>query len=93
MLVKSTPGVNFINILQATIVRADPKSAKNTFKSSVFFVLSGSTRVKTACKTMMKLTPGFKSLSNAARTNIAVGGRDYYIQANWNLAAKACRMS
>jgi len=78
MLVKSTP---------------DPKSAKNTFKSSVFFVLSGSTRVKTACKTMMKLTPGFKSLSNAASTNIAVGGRDYYIQANWNLAAKACRMS
>ena len=93
MLVKSTPSVNFINILRATIVRADSESAKNALKSLVFFALLGSTRVKAACKTLIKLTPGVKRLSNGARANIAVGGRDYYIQANWNLIAKACRMS
>ena len=35
--------------------------------------------------------PNAKRLANG--TNIAVGGRNYYIQANWNLSAKACRMA
>jgi hypothetical protein len=40
-------GVNFTNVLQAAFMREDPKSAKNTVKSTVFFVLSGSARVDT----------------------------------------------
>jgi len=54
---RSIPGVNVINVLQAAFARADPKSAKNTVKSSVLFVLSGSLLSKAARSTMMKLTP------------------------------------
>jgi len=51
-------GVHFTNILGAAFTRADPINAKMTFKSSVlFFALLGSERVKTAGKTLMKLTP------------------------------------
>jgi len=35
-LMKSTPGVNFINALQAAFAWADPKSAKETVKLSGF---------------------------------------------------------
>jgi len=52
--VNLTPGVNFINILQAAFTRADPKSAKNT----VFFALLGSAHVKAASEVLVKLTPG-----------------------------------
>ncbi len=53
-----TPGVNFINVLRAALTRADPESAKNTVKLSVFFPLLGSASVKAACRTLMILTPG-----------------------------------
>jgi len=36
-MMKSTPGVNFFNIQQATFTLADPESAKKTVKLSVFF--------------------------------------------------------
>jgi hypothetical protein len=36
MLVKSTPGVNFINILQAAFALEDPESAKKTDNLTVF---------------------------------------------------------
>ncbi len=52
-----TPGVNFSNILHAAFTHADPKSASNTFKPSVFFALLGSGRVKAARKMLVKLTP------------------------------------
>jgi hypothetical protein len=39
LLVKSTPGVNFINILRAAFTSADSKSEINT----LFFALPGST--------------------------------------------------
>ncbi len=42
------PGVEFIKLLQADFEGADPKSAKKTFKSSIFFVLLGSAPVKAA---------------------------------------------
>ncbi len=37
---------------------ADPKSAKNTVKLSVFFVLSGSSQAKASRKMLVKSTPG-----------------------------------
>ncbi len=36
MLVKSTPGVDFTNILRAAFPRVDPKSAKKTYNLTVF---------------------------------------------------------
>ena len=52
------PVVNFTNILQAAFTRADPKSAKQLLNWIVFFALLGSARVKAACRTLVKLTPG-----------------------------------
>jgi len=46
-------------ILLAAFARADPTSAKNTVKPSVFFALLGSTRLIGACKMLVKSTPGF----------------------------------
>ncbi len=51
-------GVNFINILPAAFMHADPKSAKNTVKLSIFFALLGSAGAKAACRMLMKLTRG-----------------------------------
>ena len=44
------PGVNFFNILRATFMCADPKSAKNTFKPLVIFALLGYEVVKVLVK-------------------------------------------
>jgi len=41
-------------------MRADPKSAKNTVKQSVFFALLVSARAKAACKMLMKLGLGLR---------------------------------
>jgi len=51
-------GVNFTNILWAAFKPADPESAKNTVKLSVFFGLLGSGRTKAARRMLVKLTPG-----------------------------------
>ncbi len=56
-LVKLTPAVIFINVLQAAFVHADPKSAKNDSQVISLFALSGSERIKVLCKMFMKLTP------------------------------------
>jgi len=56
MLMKLTPGVNFVNVLRAAFRRADSKSAKKTVKLSVFFALLGSAFEKAAQRTLMKLT-------------------------------------
>jgi len=45
----------------SSYAHADPESAKNTAKSSVFFALLGSGRVKAVRKMLVKLTPGNKS--------------------------------
>jgi hypothetical protein len=46
-LMKLTPGVNFINVLQAALTHADPESAKKkTDNLTVFFSLSGSVQAK-----------------------------------------------
>jgi len=52
--------VNFIKVLQAAFVSADPKSAKKTVKLSVYFAHLGSIFVKVAQRMLMKLTPGPK---------------------------------
>jgi len=55
MLMKSTPGVNFINILCSQI----PKEQKDTNDSTlaVIFTNLRSFRVKATSKMLMKLTP------------------------------------
>jgi hypothetical protein len=50
-------GVNFINVLQPTLTRANPESTKNTVKLSVFFAHWVSAFQKLR-RTLMKLTPG-----------------------------------
>ena len=32
-------------------------------------------------------------LASGARYNLIVGGKKYYVQANWNLSTKTCRMN
>jgi hypothetical protein len=61
-------GVDFTNILWAAFTCADPKSAKNTVSSyQCLFSLSGSSSVKAARKTFMKLTPGVNFNNISAR--------------------------
>ncbi len=50
-LLKYRSSVNFINILREAFACADPKSAKKTDSSTVFFVLLGS-----VCKMLVKST-------------------------------------
>jgi len=58
---KSTPGVNFKNILQAAFAQTNLKSAKKTDNLTVFFALLGSACLKADHTMLMKLTPGFKA--------------------------------
>jgi hypothetical protein len=57
MLVASTPGVNFINILQAAFTNADPESVTIQLNCQYLFALFRSERVKAALRILMKLTP------------------------------------
>jgi len=58
MLMKLTPGVNFIKILCTSFMLVDPKSIKKIDNLSIFFMLLGSAHVKAVCRTLMKLTTG-----------------------------------
>jgi len=60
LLMKSIPGVHFTKILHKAFTCADPKSAKNTVKPPVFFVLLGSGQEKAANKMLVILTPDQK---------------------------------
>jgi hypothetical protein len=61
MLVKLTPGVNFINVLRVAVAPVDPKSVKNTVKSSVSFYTFGICKRK-SCKIMLvKLSPSLET--------------------------------
>jgi len=55
------PRINFINIIRTALKRADHKSVKKTVKLSILFMLLGSKSVKTAHKTLVKLTTDLKS--------------------------------
>ncbi len=58
MLMKLTPGLNFINVLRTAFTLIDPKRVKKTDDLTVFFTLLGSTSVKAVPRTLMKLSPG-----------------------------------
>ncbi len=58
MLVKLTPGINFINVLGAAFTHANPKSKKKAEDLTVFLALLGSACVEALCKTLMKSTTG-----------------------------------
>ncbi len=70
MLKKLTIRVNFTKILCPPFMSAYPKSAKNTFKPSVFFVLLGPGRVIASCKIFVKLTLGVQFLPDYLRTEM-----------------------
>jgi len=53
MLVKLTPGVNFMNVLRSAFMCTDPKPTKKTDDLTVFFALSGSAPIKAE---LVKLT-------------------------------------
>ena len=58
MLMKLTPGLNFINIQHTAFTLTDSKRVKIQSSCQSFFMLSGSTNVKAVHKMLMKLTPG-----------------------------------
>jgi len=59
VLVKSTPGLNFINILRTAFTLVDPKSiTKIQLSHKYLFTLLGSASVKAVRRTLMKLSPG-----------------------------------
>jgi len=59
MLLKSTPGVNFINVLSTTFTLGDPKSVKKIQLSHKYlFTHSGSASVKAVHRMLVKLSPG-----------------------------------
>jgi len=58
MLMKSTPGVDFINILCTAFMLVDPKSVKRYWQLDWVLTLSGSASAKAVRRTLMKLTPG-----------------------------------
>jgi len=58
-LIVAFTGLNFINVLHAAFTLADPKSVKRYWWLNwIFFTLLGSTSVKAAHKTLVKLTLG-----------------------------------
>jgi len=65
--VKSIPRVHFINVLRIAFMHTDPKSIKTTNDFTVFFKLSGFVSVKSAYRTLIKLTPGVNFI-NVLRT-------------------------
>ncbi len=54
MLMKFTSGVNFINVTQAKI----PKAQNDTDDLTIFYALLGSAHVKAPHKMLMQLTSG-----------------------------------
>ncbi len=51
------PGVNFITVLQAAFMHADPESIKIQSSCQYLFTLLGSVSVKAVLRKLMKLTP------------------------------------
>ncbi len=70
MLVKFTPGVNFINISGTAFMCTNPKCAKRESCHNCLFVLFLSLSIKYACKMLVKFTPGvnFTNILHATYT-------------------------
>jgi len=60
MLMKLTPGVNFINILPTAFAPADPESAKRYWRLDCLFYAFGLCGHKDVRRTLMKLSPDVK---------------------------------
>jgi len=58
MLVKLTPGLNFINVVSTYFTLADPKSVKRYCRLDLVLTLLGSAHVKAVLRTLMILAPG-----------------------------------
>ncbi len=65
MLVKLTPGLNFINVLRTAFMCVDPRSVRIQSNPQYLFTLLGSTCAKAARKTLMKSTPGLQIVKTA----------------------------
>jgi len=60
MLMKLTPGLDFINVLRTAFTPVAPQSVRTQSSCQYLFTLSGSTSVKAVRRTLMKLSPGRK---------------------------------
>ena len=71
-----SPGVNFINILQATFTRVDPKSTKRKSNQAAFGALGICGSKSCAYTFFMKLTPefGLKAVLHLSLTSHLIGG-------------------
>jgi len=78
MLMKLTPGVNFIHVLRAAFMHEDPKSAKKTVKLSFFLVLLGSPLTKAARKMLVKSIPGHRCVEKFVELNLR-----FYLKNNY----------
>ncbi len=58
MLMKLTPGVDFINVLHTAFTLVDPKSIKRYWRLDWVLTLSGSTSSKDVRRMLIKVTPG-----------------------------------
>ncbi len=57
MLVKLTPGLDFINVLRTAFTPVAPQSIRTQSSCQYLFTLWGSTSVKAVRRTLMKLHP------------------------------------
>ncbi len=62
MLLRLTPGLDFINVLRTAFTPVGPKSVKRYQRLDWVLTLLGPTSVKAVRRTLMKLTPGRWSL-------------------------------
>jgi hypothetical protein len=66
MLMESTPGLNFINVLRTAFTLVDSESIKNTYNLTAFFTLLESTSIKVVRRILMELTPGVGGVVSGA---------------------------
>ncbi len=57
MLLRLTPGLDFINVLRTAFALVDPKSVRTQSSLQYHFTLLGSTSVKAVRRKLLKLTP------------------------------------
>jgi len=64
MLMKSIPGVNFINVFRTAFMPVAPQSVRTQSSRQYLFMLSGPTSVKVVRKMLMKSTPDRDSVAS-----------------------------
>ena len=62
MMAKLTSGVNFITLFTHSFAASRSRKRKKLLNLSVFLALLGSSGLKAACKTLVKLTPGWNAV-------------------------------